>query len=131
MRVSSWSRADVQWCFQRHPGTAMPTLKRSLLLLLAAAAIPLTSAHAQDASSCPKCAQWNVSQQPFPIYGNTYYVGTHGLSSILITSPQGHILIDGDLAESAPKIAASLHTLGFRIEDVKLILNSHVHYDHA
>jgi metallo-beta-lactamase class B len=54
-----------------------------------------------------------------------------GLSAILITSPQGHVLIDGDLPESAPKIVASIKALGFRIKDVKLILNSHVHYDHA
>jgi len=65
------------------------------------------------------------------VYGNTYYVGVRGLSSILITSDRGHILIDGDLPESAPKIAASVRELGFRIEDVKLILNSHVHSDHA
>jgi metallo-beta-lactamase class B len=110
----------------------MPTIKRSLLLCLAAIlAAAFTSAQAQDATSCPKCEQWNVSQQPFQIYGNTYYVGVHGLSSILITSPGGDILIDGDLEESAPKILANIRTLGFRIEDVKLILNSHVHYDHA
>jgi metallo-beta-lactamase class B len=54
-----------------------------------------------------------------------------GLSSILITSPQGHVLIDGGTAGSAPKIAASVRALGYRIEDVKLILNSHIHYDHA
>jgi metallo-beta-lactamase class B len=110
----------------------MLTIKRSLPLSLAAilsTAFPF--AHAQDASSCPRCEQWNVSQQPFQIYGNTYYVGVHGLSSILLTSPRGHILIDGDLEESAPKIVANIRTLGFRIEDVKLILNSHVHYDHA
>jgi len=110
----------------------MLTIKRNLLLSLAATlSMAFTSAHAEDSSGCPKCAQWNISQQPFRIYGNTYYVGVHGLSSILITSPSGHILIDGDLAESAPKIVASIRTLGFRIEDVKLILNSHVHYDHA
>jgi metallo-beta-lactamase class B len=110
----------------------MPRMKRTLLLTLAATLwTAVTATHAQDASSCPKCAQWNVSQQPFQIYGNTYYVGVHGLSSILITSPRGHILIDGDLEESAPKIVANVRTLGFRIEDVKLILNSHVHYDHA
>jgi len=110
----------------------MPTTKRTLLLsLVATLSTVFTSAHAQSTSGCPQCAQWNVSQQPFPIYGNTYYVGVHGLSSILITSPRGHILIDGDLAESPPKIVANIRTLGFRIEDVKLILNSHVHYDHA
>ena len=110
----------------------MPRIKRNLLLLLAASlSTAFTSARAEDASSCPKCEQWNVSQQPFQIYGNTYFVGVRGLSSILITSPQGHVLIDGDLAESAPKIVANIRALGFRIEDVKLILNSHVHYDHA
>lgn len=110
----------------------MPTIKQSLLLPLAAiVAAAFTSAQAQDSSSCPKCAQWNISQQPFQIYGNTYYVGVRGLSSILITSPRGDILIDGDLAESAPKIAANIRTLGFRVEDIKLILNSHVHHDHA
>jgi metallo-beta-lactamase class B len=106
-------------------------MKRSLLLLLAVLSPAFTSAQTQEAWSCPKCAEWNVSQQPFQVYGNTYYVGTHGLSSILITSPRGHILIDGDLAESAPKILTNIRALGFRIEDVKLILNSHVHYDHA
>ncbi len=72
-----------------------------------------------------------MPQQAFRIYGNTYYVGTHGLSSVLITSGTGHVLIDGALPESAPLIAANIRSLGFRIEDVKLILNSHAHFDHA
>jgi metallo-beta-lactamase class B len=74
---------------------------------------------------------WNVRQKPFRIFGNAYYVGTHGLSSILITSPHGHVLIDGALPESAPLILSNIRALGFRPEDVKLILNSHAHYDHA
>lgn len=80
---------------------------------------------------CPHCAEWNTPQTPFRIFGNTYYVGTHGLSSILITSPSGHVLIDGDLQDSAPQIVSNIRSLGFRVEDVKLILNSHVHFDHA
>jgi len=73
----------------------------------------------------------NAAQPPFCIFGNTYYVGTHSLSSVLITSPGGHILIDGDLPESAGRIAGNIRLLGFRLEDVKLIVNSHVHFDHA
>lgn len=80
--------------------------------------------------SCAHCAEWNRPQAPFRIYGNTYYVGPHGLSSILITSEAG-VLIDGALPESARQIAANVQSLGFRIEDVKLILNSHAHFDHA
>jgi metallo-beta-lactamase class B len=75
--------------------------------------------------------EWNAPGKPARIYGNTYYVGPAGLSSILITSDQGHVLIDGALPESAPGIAANIRTLGFRVEDVKLILNSHAHFDHA
>src|SRR5579872_1461027 len=82
-------------------------------------------------SSCAQCPTWNVPQQPFKIYGDTYYVGTHGLASILIASPSGHVLIDGALPESVPQIAANIRSLGFRLEDVKLIVNSHAHFDHA
>ena len=74
---------------------------------------------------------WTAAQQPFRIYGNTYYVGTHGLASILVTSPSGHILIDATLAENAPTIMEHIRALGFRVEDVRLILNTHAHYDHA
>ena len=80
---------------------------------------------------CAHCAEWNAPQKPFRIYGNTYYVGPHGLSSILITSKAGHVLIDAALPESASQIAAHIRELGFRVEDLKLILNTHVHFDHA
>lgn len=82
-------------------------------------------------TSCSNCAEWNQAQPPFRIFGDTYYVGTHGLSSVLVTSSAGHVLIDGDLPESAAQIAGNIKSLGFRIEDVKLIVNSHVHFDHA
>jgi metallo-beta-lactamase class B len=72
-----------------------------------------------------------MPQKPFKIYGNSYYVGTHGLGSVLITSPAGHTLIDGALPESVPQIVAHIRSLGFRVEDVKLIVNTHVHFDHA
>ena len=92
----------------------------------------LSSINAVAASiDCERCEAWNEEQAPFQIFGNTYYVGPHGLSSILVTSPQGHILIDGALPQSAPLIARHVQQLGFKVEDVKVILNSHVHYDHA
>jgi metallo-beta-lactamase class B len=81
--------------------------------------------------ACEWCEGWNKPREPFHVYGNTWYVGTDGLGSILITSPKGHILIDGGLTQSAPLIAANIRAAGFKLEDVKLILNSHTHYDHA
>lgn len=107
-----------------------------LFALLSLSVAPLLSAQ-QNASptdrakECPSCAEWNAPQKPFRIFGNAWYVGTHGLSAVLVTSPGGHVLIDGGLPESAAPIAASIRALGFRIEDVKLIVNSHDHHDHA
>lgn len=82
-------------------------------------------------SACSSCAEWNQPQAPVRIHGNTYYVGTRGLTALLITSPEGHVLIDGALPNSAPLILENVRALGFDIRDVRLILNSHVHYDHA
>lgn len=82
-------------------------------------------------AECPSCAEWNAAQKPFKVFGNTWYVGTHGLSALLLTSPAGHVLVDAGLPESAPLIAANVATLGFKMKDVKLIVNSHVHFDHA
>src|SRR5262245_29441921 len=72
-----------------------------------------------------------MPQQPFKIYGNTYYVGTQGLASVLITSATGHVLIDGALRESVPQMIEHVPSLGFRVEDIKLIVTSHTHLDHA
>ena len=80
---------------------------------------------------CPQCAAWNEPHAPFKLYGNTYYVGTSGIASILITSGEGHVLIDAVLPESVEQIAANVRTLGFRVEDIKVILNTHAHDDHA
>ncbi len=74
---------------------------------------------------------WTQPQEPFKLFGNAYYVGSHGLSSVLLTSSQGHVLIDGDVPESVPMIAESIRKLGFKITDVKYIVNSHTHFDHA
>ncbi|WP_020650668.1 subclass B3 metallo-beta-lactamase [Solimonas variicoloris] len=97
--------------------------------MLAVAVLGFAPAFADD--GCEICVRWNEPVDPFRIYGDTYYVGARGLSSILITSPQGHVLIDGGLPETAPLIASNIVALGFKFEDVKLILNSHAHYDHA
>ena len=110
------------------------TRSQSLALLLAlACAAPLAQAAPAPLVplDAPRRAVMNTPHAPFKIYGNTYYVGTQGLTAVLITSDFGHVLIDGGLPESAPQIAANIATLGFKIGDVKAILNTHVHFDHA
>lgn len=76
-------------------------------------------------------ADWYAPQQPFALYGNTYYVGTGGISVVLITSPAGHILIDAGAPMSAPRIVEHIRQLKFKVEDIRYILNSHAHHDHA
>ncbi|HEY1757053.1 MAG TPA: subclass B3 metallo-beta-lactamase [Bryobacteraceae bacterium] len=74
---------------------------------------------------------WN---KPFPahkIIGNMYFVGSEQLGSFLITTPQGHILINSDYEETVPVIRAAVEKLGFKFTDIKILLNSHAHPDHT
>ena len=100
-----------------------------LLALLTTVAVPAELVP-DPPHDCEYCEGWSQPREPFQVFGNTWYVGG-GVSSVLITSRHGHILIDGGLTQTAPQIAKNIRKLGFRLEDVKLIVNSHTHYDHA
>jgi metallo-beta-lactamase class B len=102
-----------------------------LLLAVAGGAVAQELFRADPPIVCADCDDWNAPQEPFRVFGNTYYVGTAGLSAALIASDAGHILIDGGLPQSAPLIEANIRALGFQLRDVRLIVNSHEHYDHA
>jgi len=91
-------------------------------IVVAAALLPGATALAGD---------WDEPQEPFLIHGSSYYVGPHGISSLLVTSPAGHILIDGGTPKSPKAIAAHIRQLGFKVTDIKYILTSHEHMDHA
>lgn len=99
------------------------------MMLLRTILIAVLSAFALRAESNPP--EWT---QPFPahkIAENLYYVGSEGLASYLITTPQGHILINSSLESSIPLIQASVEQLGFHFSDVKILLISHAHWDHC
>lgn len=83
------------------------------------------------AAECPRCATWNTPTAGVRLFGNAYFVGTRGLSAVLITSNAGHVLIDAGLPDTPPLIAKNIRALGFRVEDIKLIVSSHTHYDHV
>ena len=74
---------------------------------------------------------WNEPVEPFRVVGNVHYVGAAGVSAFLITTSEGSILLDGGLPETASQIIANVAKLGFNISDVKYLLNSHAHFDHA
>jgi metallo-beta-lactamase class B len=75
--------------------------------------------------------EWNQPSPAFRIIGNIHYVGTNELAAYLLTTPAGHILIDGGLPESAPLIEDSIRKLGFKVEDVKVLLTTQAHFDHV
>jgi metallo-beta-lactamase class B len=86
------------------------------------------------ASNAPPAPVQNDWTEPFPAFriaGNLYYVGSKGLASYLIATPEGHILINSDLEANVPMIRASVESLGFKFNDIKILLISHAHYDHC
>ncbi len=84
-----------------------------------------------SAQSTATYRAWNRPVEPFRIAGRLYYVGASDVTSLLIVTPSGHILIDAGFAETAPMIIANIGKLGFRIEDVRILLSTHAHLDHA
>lgn len=75
--------------------------------------------------------RWNRPVEPFRIIDNIYYVGSNEIASYLIVGEEGHVIIDGGFVETAPIIMKSVAKLGFDIEDVEILLNTHAHFDHS
>jgi metallo-beta-lactamase class B len=82
-------------------------------------------------SSCINDPSWTAPQKPFRVFGNTWHVGPRGLGVFLVTAPTGHVLIDGGVPGHVALIEANIRSLGFDPHDIKWILNSHAHCDHA
>lgn len=89
-----------------------------------------TAGPAYDAA-CKGSDDWQKPAPPVRIFGNTYFVGTCGITSVLITSSQGDILIDSGTEADADLVAQSIRDLGFQVRDVKYLLHSHEHFDHV
>ncbi len=85
----------------------------------------------QAAAPCKDENDWNEPTAPRHIFGNTWYVGSCGITAVLIASPEGHILIDGATEAAADGVARSIEASGHRLRDVRVILNTHEHFDHA
>jgi metallo-beta-lactamase class B len=103
----------------------------AVLLALSGALAGPGTAIAATGQTCTHCAEWNREQKPVRIYGHSWYVGPHGLGAILIDTGDGLVLIDGALPESAAGILRRVRALGHDPHDIRLILNTHVHFDHA
>jgi metallo-beta-lactamase class B len=92
---------------------------------LVAALVSVATLRAQDTAS------WNKPSPPLRIAGPVHFVGTAELAAFLVTTPAGHVLIDGGLPESAPLIEQSIRTLGFDPRQIRVLLITQAHYDHV
>jgi metallo-beta-lactamase class B len=101
---------------------------KPFLLLIA---LPLLGPLPGCSQADPTSRSWNQPVEPYRIIGNVYYVGASDLTSFLIATPAGHILLDSGLEETVPIVRENLNKLGFKLADVKILLNSHAHFDHA
>ena len=120
-RTGDSGRPPVEGRLARALKLSLTGLSRSLILLL----VLTGSLFAQGGPD------WTEPFPPFRVIGNIYYVGTRGLASYLITTPQGDILINSSLERNVPLIRQSIEKLGFRFSDVKILLISHAHWDHC
>jgi metallo-beta-lactamase class B len=103
---------------------------RRSLLILKLAALPLLAAVVPGAAVLAQPPGWNDPFPPHRVMGNLYYVGTTQLSSFLITTDQGHILVSSNYEASVPVIQAGIEQLGFDFADIKILLSGHAHPDH-
>jgi metallo-beta-lactamase class B len=102
--------------------------RRDSLILLAGSVLATRNLSAQYASAV---ADWNKPIEPFRILGNLYYVGASDVSAFLLATSGGHILVDTGFRETVPLIEANMAKLGFRLDEIRLVLTSHAHYDHV
>lgn len=105
----------------------MTLSKRVILILFVAASLSCSSSTNQNTSIQN---DWTEPLPAFRIAGNLYYVGSKGLASYLVATPEGHILINSNLEAGVPLIRASVESLGFKFTDIKILLISHAHWDH-
>lgn len=115
---------------------------RGHLLAVGILLAPTALTRAQDAkapaqdpgfslTAAAKALKWNEPAEPLKVVGPVHFVGTQGLSAWLIATPEGHILLNTGMPGSGPLIAASIRRLGFKPEDVKVLLAGHAHVDHV
>lgn len=82
-------------------------------------------------AACTDWDDWDKAAPPFKVYGNTWFVGTCGISALLVTGPKGHVLIDSGTEQGAEVVLANIARLGFKPRDIKVLLSSHEHFDHV
>ncbi len=109
------------------PQPPVPAASASVLDAARAGA-PAASEWAQ---ACTDWDDWDKRARPFHVYGDTYHVGTCGISAVLVAGADGHVLIDSGTRDGARVVLSNIRTLGFQPENLRAVLTSHEHFDHV
>jgi metallo-beta-lactamase class B len=104
---------------------------KGVRIALAMAALASVACASGQAGVPSELWNWNRPFPPYRVQGNVYYVGTNGIAQFLVTTPAGHILLDSGFEASVPRLRENVGALGFRFEDIKLLLTGHAHIDHV
>lgn len=104
-------------------------MRMKLALAIAASILTFSSISLSQQNETDR--SWNQPIEPFKVAGNIYYVGANEITAYLITTPKGHILLDSGFKQTVPLIRANVAKLGFKMNDIKFLINSQAHYDHA
>jgi metallo-beta-lactamase class B len=107
------------------------TRRSAFISLFAFCILPLFAVGPAHSAAAQDRVAWNKPFEPFKVIGPIYYVGTIELGAYLIATPDGHLLIDGGLKESSPVIEQSIRQLGFKPQDIRVLLTTQAHYDHV
>lgn len=122
--------SSVSFASYRREPTRRPRNTGGFIKIVFIAAALLVSGLVR-AQTGPVMRAMNRPVPPFHLIGNIYYVGASDVTSFLIVTRAGDVLLDGGFVQTAPQIEANIRKLGFKLSDVKILLNSHAHYDHA
>src|SRR5688572_1031185 len=100
----------------------------------AAAMVEARALAAEPAEWAAQCGDWDEWDKPAPafrVHGDTYHVGTCGITAVLVAGPQGDVLLDTGTRNGSSSVLANIRNLGFYQENLRAILTSHEHYDHV
>jgi metallo-beta-lactamase class B len=109
---------------------ALISLTQSANASKASIKMPSAPTSASSQAACKSLDDWNEPTHARRIYGNSWYIGTCGISVVLIATPQGHVLIDSAPEKSSDAVQKNILSLGVKLSDIKTILLTHEHHDH-
>ena len=131
VRFGSMWKSELQFIRVCSHFSEESNMKALSVKIMPAKAICFLSAILISGFACAEDPTWSAPHAPYQITDNIYAVGTEGIGVYLITTPKGHILLDASTEQGAAVVEANIKTLGFKLTDIKYLIENHAHSDHV